>query len=105
MVAVGGTVLAQAGKNTLAPTQITLSFFPKGLHHAGVFELQGKDVTIETNAGRPRDYRRQTGPTAKLIPDTADKTTLVEMGSLRFHVIVRGERIGVRAEGCRRVRR
>ena len=36
------------------------------------------------------------GTAAKMIPDTEDKTTLVEMGSLRFHVIVRGERIGIR---------
>jgi uncharacterized protein (DUF1684 family) len=36
--------------------------------------------------------------TMKLIPDTAENTTLVELGSLRFHLIVRGERIGIRVK-------
>jgi hypothetical protein len=33
---------------------------------------------------------------AKLEPDTAEHVTRVEMGSLRFHIIVRGEHVGVR---------
>jgi uncharacterized protein len=34
--------------------------------------------------------------TAKLDPDTSKNVTKVEMGTLRFHVIVRGERVGIR---------
>jgi hypothetical protein len=33
---------------------------------------------------------------AKLEPDTAENTTVVDMGDLSWHVIVRGERVGVR---------
>ncbi len=35
---------------------------------------------------------------AKLAPDVSGHASLVEMGTLRFHVIVRGERVGIRVK-------
>jgi len=36
--------------------------------------------------------------TAKLQPDTSGDRTVVELGSLRMHVIVRGQRTGIRVK-------
>lgn len=72
--------------------------FPKGAAHAGEIDLDGKDVTIKllpsahaTLAGAPLTK-------AKLDPDVSGHASLVEMGTLRFHVIVRGERVGIRVK-------
>jgi uncharacterized protein len=74
--------------------------FPKGPAHAGEFDLAGKDVTIKlladahaTLAGKPL-----TAAALKLDPDVSGHASLVEMGTLRFHVIVRGERVGIRVK-------
>jgi uncharacterized protein (DUF1684 family) len=70
--------------------------FPKGPAHAGTFHLEGKDVSVKFAPGTTAAVDGKPITEAKLVPDSADNTTVVEMGSLRFHVIVRGEHIGIR---------
>src|SRR5260370_40361485 len=70
--------------------------FPKGPIDAGEFDLAGKDVTIKLLPDAHAKIAGKELTTAKLDPDISGHPTTVEMGSLQFHVIVRGERIGVR---------
>lgn len=91
-----GLFWLKPGENSFGTDPANAVVFPKGPAHAGVFALQGSDVTVkffpETHAmieGKPATM-------AKLQPDVSGKATFVEMGSLRFHVIVRGKRIGIR---------
>jgi len=60
--------------------------------------LQGKEVTMRLASDAHAIVAGKPVTATKLIPDTSENTTLVEMGSLRFHLIVRGERIGIRVK-------
>jgi uncharacterized protein len=91
-----GLYWLKPGANTFGTDAGNAIIFPKGPAHAGGFDLNGKDVTVKlvpdahaTVAGKPVT-------TAKLDSDAAGHASVVRMGSLQFHVIVRGERIGIR---------
>jgi uncharacterized protein len=93
-----GLYWLKQGVNNFGTAPENAVVFPKGPAHAGEFDLEGKDVTIRllpdahaTLAGAPLT-------TAKLAPDISGHASLVEMGTLRFHVIVRGERVGIRVK-------
>ena len=91
-----GLFWLRPGENSLGSDPKNAIVFPKGPAQAGSFTLQGKTVTAkfapETNA----IIAGKAVTTAELQPDTSGKATEVEIGSLRLHVIVRGERIGIR---------
>jgi uncharacterized protein len=91
-----GLFWLKPGDNSFGSDAGNTIVFPKGPAHAGVFELQGTDVTVKflpeahaTLAGKPITE-------TKLQPDTSEKPTTVELGSLRIKAIVRGQRIGIR---------
>ncbi len=91
-----GLFWLKPGENSFGTDPKNAIVFPKGPAHAGSFILQGKTVTARfapeakaTIAGKP-------ATTAELQPDTSGDPTVVEMGNLRLHVIVRGERVGIR---------
>ena len=91
-----GLFWLKPGVNSFGSAPDNTVVFPKGPVHAGEFDLKGNQVTVKllpqahaTIAGKPI-------AAAKLEPDTAEHETVVEMQSLRFHVIVRGTRVGVR---------
>ncbi len=93
-----GLYWLKPGVNSFGTAPENAVVFPKGPARAGEFDLEGKDVTIKllpdahaTLAGAPLT-------TAKLAPDVSGHASLVEMGTLRFHVIVRGERVGIRVK-------
>ncbi len=68
---------------------------------AGVFELQGGDVTVRLESGVQASVGGVPLANAKLTPDTAGKPTVIELGHLRLHVIKRGEReerVGIRVK-------
>jgi uncharacterized protein (DUF1684 family) len=92
-----GLFWLKPGVNTFGTDSGNAVVFPKGTDKAGSFELNGTDVTLKLSAGTQAVIKGKpvTGAT-KLEPDTSKDTTVVEMGSLRFHVIVRGQRIGIR---------
>ena len=76
---------------------------PKGSAppQAGVFELQGWEVTVRLEPGVQASVGGVPLTTAKLQPDTAGKATVIELGHLRLHVIKRGEheeRVGIRVK-------
>jgi len=70
--------------------------FPKGPAHAGVFTLQGDNVTVKCSPGCGATIDGKPVTTASLQPDISGKPVIVELGSLRFHVIKRGQRVGIR---------
>lgn len=70
--------------------------FPKGPANAGYFTLQGKTVSVQFAPGTSAIVAGKPVTTAELQPDTTEHPTVVELGTLRLHVIVRGQRTGIR---------
>ena len=63
---------------------------------AGVFELNGDEVTLKMDPGVAATIGNKPVMTANLQPDVSGKQTVVALGRLRMHVIKRGERVGIR---------
>jgi len=91
-----GLYWLKPGENTFGSATENAVVFPKGPAHAGIFELQGDDVTVKFSADAHAIVDGKAITTAALQPDTSGKPTVVELGSLRFHVIKRGQRVGIR---------
>jgi len=91
-----GLFWLKSGENSFGSDASSAIVFPKGPAHAGVFTLQDKDVTVKFSADAHAVIDGKPTTTAKLEPDISGHRTVVEMGSLRFHVIVRGQRVGIR---------
>ena len=66
--------------------------------HAGSFLLEGTDVTIKLAATAKASIAGKPVTAAKLQSDASGTPTVVELGALRMKVIVRGQRIGIRAK-------
>jgi uncharacterized protein len=95
-LSLAGLFWLKPGANTFGSAADNAIVFPKGPAHAGEFDLEGKEVTLKLLPNSSATVEGKALSTAKLNPDTSGQVTRVEMGSLRFHVIVRGERIGIR---------
>jgi len=91
-----GLFWLKQGENSFGTDPKSAIVFPKGPAQAGSFTLQGKTVTAKFATGTNAVIAGKPVTAAELQPDTSGKTTEVEIGSLRLHVIVRGERIGIR---------
>src|SRR3954468_14200182 len=91
-----GLFWLKPGENIFGTDSQNAIVFPKGPAKAGSFELNGTDVTLKLSPGIQATIQGKPVTTAKLEPDTSKDRTVVEMGSLRFHVIVRGKRVGIR---------
>lgn len=91
-----GLFWLKPGENSFGTDAKNAVVFPKGPAHAGSFTLQGKDVTVKFAPGVNAVIAGKPTTTAELQPDTADSPTVVELGNLRLHVIIRGERVGIR---------
>src|ERR1700751_4091628 len=95
-LSLAGLFWLKPGTNTFGSDAGNAIVFPKGPAHAGEFVLAGKEVTLRLNPDSKATIGGKPATTAKLDPDTSNHPTKVEMDSLVFHVIVRGERVGVR---------
>jgi len=91
-----GLFWLKPGENTFGSDTHGAVVFPKGPAHAGVFRVQGNDVTVQFTPGVSARIDGKAVASAKLEPDISGKATVVELGSLRFKVVVRGKRIGIR---------
>jgi uncharacterized protein (DUF1684 family) len=91
-----GLFWLKQGENSFGTDPKSAIVFPKGPAQAGSFILQGKTVTAKFETGTDAVIAGKPVTAAELQPDTSGKATEVEIGSLRLHVIVRGERIGIR---------
>jgi uncharacterized protein len=95
-LSLAGLFWLKPGDNTFGSDASNAIVFPKGPTRAGVFVLQGTDVTVKLS---PDDHATINGKPVtevKLQPDTSGNPTIVELGSLRIKAIVRGQRIGIR---------
>lgn len=91
-----GLFWLKPGENSFGTDSSNAVVFPKGPAHAGVFTLRGTEVSVKFS---PDAQARIGGkPTTEAVfqPDISGKQTNVRMGSLMFHVIVRGQRVGIR---------
>jgi uncharacterized protein (DUF1684 family) len=68
---------------------------------AGTFVLEGKDVTMRFRDGVAGKINGTAVTASHLDPDVSGHPTLVELGSLRMHVIRRGDRSGIRVQDLR----
>ena len=66
--------------------------------HAGTFLLQGRNVTVRILPGTQASIGGKSVTTATLDPDISGHPTVLELGSLRMHLIQRGERAGIRVK-------
>jgi uncharacterized protein len=95
-LSLAGLFWLKPGENSFGSDAGNAVVFSKGPAHAGVFELQGTDVTVKFSAEAHAVVDGKPVTTVKLQPDTSGAPTVVEMGSLRIKAIVRGQRIGIR---------
>jgi uncharacterized protein (DUF1684 family) len=95
-LSLAGLFWLKPGANTFGSDPASQIVFPKGPAHAGEFELNGKEVSLKLLPEAHATIDGKSATAAKLDPDTSQHVTYVEMGSLRFHVIVRDERVGIR---------
>lgn len=91
-----GLFWLKPGENAFGTDPKNAIVFPKGPAHAGSFTLQGQTVTATFAPDAKATISGKPVTTAELQPDTSGNTTVVEMGNLRLHAIVRGERVGIR---------
>ena len=91
-----GLFWLKPGANTFGSDPANAIVFPKVPAHAGQFDLTGKEVTLTMSPDTKATIDGKPVSKAKLDPDTSKQVTYVQMGTLRFHVIVRGERVGIR---------
>jgi uncharacterized protein len=95
-LSLAGLFWLKPGANSFGSDPASQIVFPKGPAHAGEFDLNGKEVILNLLPDAKATVGGKQVTTAKLEPDTSEHVTHVEMGTLRFHVIVRGERVGIR---------
>jgi uncharacterized protein (DUF1684 family) len=95
-LSLAGLFWLKPGDNAFGTDAGNAIVFPKGPVHAGVFELQGTEVTVKFSSDAHAILDGKPVIAAKLQPDTSGKPTVVELGSLRMNAIVRGQRIGIR---------
>jgi hypothetical protein len=91
-----GLFWLKPGVSTFGTDPSNTIVFTKGPARAGEFVLQGKDVTLRLGPEANATIGGKPATMAKLDPDISNHATKVEMGSLTFHVIVRGDRVGIR---------
>ena len=95
-LSLAGLFWLKPGANTFGSASDNAIVFPKGPAHAGGFDLEGKDVTLRLQPDTKATIAGQPAQSAKLDPDTSQHVTKVVMGTLTFHVIIRGEHVGIR---------
>lgn len=93
-----GLFWLKPGENSFGTDPKNAIVFPKGPVQAGSFNLEGKNVTAKFESSANATIAGKAVTTVELQPDTSGNATVVAIGTLRFHVIVRGEHIGIRVK-------
>ena len=95
-----GLFWLKSGENTFGSDLTNALVLPAGTApgKAGTLHLKGKDVSITFRDGVGGKVGGTPVTTGHLDPDVSGHPTVVELGSLRMHVIQRGERSGVRVK-------
>jgi uncharacterized protein (DUF1684 family) len=94
-----GLFWLEEGENRFGSGAGNRVIFPEGTAPAaGSFERHGKDVTVKAAPGVPLTHDGRAVDTMFLKSDADGRPTVLELGSLRFFVIQRGDRVGVRVK-------
>ena len=95
-----GLFWLKPGENTFGSDPSNELVLPAGTApgKAGTFDLQGKNVSISFRDGVAGKVAGTPVTTAHLDPDVSGHPTVVELGSLRMHLIQRGDRSGIRVK-------
>ncbi len=93
-----GLFWLKPGANTFGSAADNAIVLPSGPAHAGVFQLRGDAVSVELQKGVQAKIGGESLDQAKLQADITGKPTVIEMGSLRMHLIQRGQRLGIRVK-------
>jgi len=102
-----GLFWLQPGENAFgrdAKNKVALDH-PALAERAGTFVLKDKQVSFTANPGSGVTHDGQTVTTLALVPDTEKDTTILSSGSLRFFVIERAGKLGVRVRDVASPRR
>ena len=91
-----GLFWLKPGANSFGSATDNAIVLPSGPAHAGSFQLQGSDVSVELQPAVNARIAGKTPSHAKLDADVTGHPTVIELGSLRMYVIKRGERLGIR---------
>src|SRR5258708_12679605 len=91
-----GLFWLKPGENNFGTDPRKTIVFPKGPAQGGAFTLQGKAVTAKFSVAANATIEGRPVTTAELQPDSPGRPTVVAIGSLRLHLIVRGKRVGIR---------
>ncbi len=95
-----GLFWLKPGENTFGSDSGNAFVLPKNSSPArgGSFVLQDKDVTVKFASGVTATINGKPATTAELDADASGPPSVIELGTLRMHVIRRGERIGIRVK-------
>jgi uncharacterized protein len=93
-----GLFWLKPGANTFGSASDNSIVLPSGPPHAGIFQLDGESVSVELQKGIQAKIGGQSLVHATLQADVTGKATVIEMGSLRMHLIQRGKRLGMRVK-------
>jgi len=88
------------GDNSFGSDPAGRVVFPEGTApaHLGSFNLEGETVRLRVGPGAQVTHEGRPVTEMVVQPDTAGSPTVLQHGSLRFHVIRRGDRFGVRVK-------
>jgi uncharacterized protein len=84
------------GRNSIGSDPGGDVVLPSGPPRAGMFELTGGRVTLRANPEAELRHKGKLVTRLEMRDDSGEKPTVVAMGSVRFHVINREGKLGVR---------
>ena len=93
-----GLYWLKPGANTFGSASDNAMVLTSAPAHAGVFILRGEAVALELEPGVPGKVQGRSITREELKSDVSGDPTVIELGSLRLHVIQRGKRIGIRVK-------
>jgi len=93
-----GLFWLKPGANTFGSANDNSIVLPSGPAHAGVFQVQGDSVSVELQKDAQAKIDGKPATQATLQADVTGKANVIEMGSLRMHLIQRGKRLGIRVK-------
>ena len=95
-----GLFWLKQGENTFGTDPANMLMLPANSAPAkgGKFVLQGKDVSVVFASGEAATINGKPATAAKLDSDRTGHPSEIELGTLRMHVIERGDRVGIRVK-------
>ena len=93
-----GLFWLKPGANTFGAADDNAIVLPSGPAHAGTFQLQGDNVSVELLPGVTAKIGGKSDFKAQLQADVTGTPTVIELGALRMHVIKRATRLGIRVK-------